>query len=31
MGLSFLGFAWFPEFRGTINDKQMANPKNDSP
>ena len=30
-GLSFLGFARFPEFRGTINDKLMANPENDSP
>ena len=30
-GLSFLGFARFPEFRGTINDKFMANPENDSP
>ena len=27
-GLSFSGFAWFPEFRGTINDKLMANPEN---
>ena len=26
-GLSFSGFARFPEFRGTINDKSMANPK----
>ena len=26
-GLSFSGFARFPEFRGTINDKWMANPK----
>ena len=30
-GLSFSGFARFPEFRGTINDKSMANPENDSP
>ena len=30
-GLSFSGFARFPEFRGTINDKLMANPENDSP
>ena len=30
-GLSFSGFARFPEFRGTINVKLMANPKNDSP
>ena len=30
-GLSFLGFARFPEFRGTINDKLMANPENNSP
>ena len=30
-GLSFLGFARFPEFRSTINDKLMANPENDSP
>ena len=30
-GLSFSGFAWFPEFRGTINDKSMENPENDSP
>ena len=30
-GLSFSGFARFPEFRGTINDKSMANHKNDSP
>ena len=29
-GLSFSGFARFPEFRGTINDKSMANPENDS-
>ena len=29
-GLSFSGFARFPEFRGTINDKLMANPENDS-
>ena len=28
-GLSFSGFARFPEFRGTINDKWMANPKNE--
>ena len=27
----FSGFARFPEFRGTINDKLMANPENDSP
>ena len=27
----FQGFARFPEFRGTINDKLMANPENDSP
>ena len=25
------GFARFPEFQGTINDKLMANPENDSP
>ena len=30
-GLSFSGFARFPEFRGTINYKLMANPVNDSP
>ena len=30
-GLSFSGFARFPEFRGTINDKLMANSENDSP
>ena len=30
-GLSFSGFARLPEFRGTINDKLMANPENDSP
>ena len=30
-GLSFSGFDRFPEFGGTINDKSMANPKNDSP
>ena len=30
-GLSFSEFARFPEFRGTINDKSMANPENDSP
>ena len=30
-GLSFLGFARFPEFWGTTNDKLMANPENDSP
>ena len=30
-GLSFSGFARFPEFRGTINDKLMWNPENDSP
>ena len=30
-GLSFSRFARFPEFRGTINDKWMANPENDSP
>ena len=30
-GLSFSGFARFPEFRGTINDKSMANHENDSP
>ena len=30
-GLSFSGFARFPEFRGTINDILMANPENDSP
>ena len=30
-GLSVSGFARFPEFRGTINDKSMANPENDSP
>ena len=30
-GLSFSGFARFPEFRGTINDELMANPENDSP
>ena len=32
-GLSFLGFARFPEFQGTINecDKLMANPEHDSP
>ena len=30
-GLSFSGFDRFPEFRGTINDKLMANPENDSP
>ena len=30
-GLSFSGFARFPEFRGTINDKLVANPENDSP
>ena len=30
-GLSFSGFARFPEFRGTINHKLMANPENDSP
>ena len=29
-GLSFSRFARFPEFRGTINDKPMANPENDS-
>ena len=28
--LSFWGFARFPEFRGMINDKSMANPENDS-
>ena len=30
-GLSFSGFARFPELRGTINAKLMANPENDSP
>ena len=30
-GLSFSGFARFPEFRGRINDKSMANPENESP
>ena len=30
-GLSFSGFARFPEFQVTINDKLMANPENDSP
>ena len=30
-GLSFSEFARFPEFRGTINDKLMANPENDTP
>ena len=25
------GIARFPEFRGAINDKLMANPENDSP
>ena len=30
-GLSFSEFARFPAFRGTINDKSMANPENDSP
>ena len=30
-GLSFSGFARFPEFRGMINDNLMANPENDSP
>ena len=30
-GLSFSRFAQFPKFRGTINDKWMANPENDSP
>ena len=30
-GLSCSGFARFPEFRGTINDKLMANLENDSP
>ena len=30
-GLSLSGFARFPEFRGTINDKWMANPENDRP
>ena len=30
-GLSFSGFAQFPEFRGTINDELMANPESDSP
>ena len=29
-GLSFSGFARFPEFRGMINDTLMANPENDS-
>ena len=29
-GLSFLGSARFPEFRGMINDKLMANPENES-
>ena len=30
-GLSFSEFARFPEFQGTINDKSMVNPENDSP
>ena len=30
-GLSFSGIARFPDFRGMINDKWMANPENDSP
>ena len=30
-GLSFSGFARFPEFRGTINAKLMANSENDIP
>ena len=30
-GLSFSGFARYPEFRSSINDKLMANPESDSP
>ena len=30
-GLSFSGIARFPDVRGTIIDKSMANPENDSP
>ena len=31
MDCHFRDLPQFPEFRGTINDKSMANPENDSP